>query len=250
MKTFRLTLMLLFISIAAKADNEIFTTNNGVIVPNASFVTPLYYHQERNHDEANYTLVMTQSLSTRDGHVYELKAYQHKEDISEFADSTFSRLVITCKAPERDADGNIKRTDNGKTVYNTHEPVCFVHDNMWTYFNCFGFGLYTGHSWKESGRYVCRKVDLADNCCAVLLRGWPDATALRDLTIILLKDDQITLVYNQARDITGVAESDGTTVYTIQDNWFRDDEETLIPHLRRLVFGNGTITEENSETAE
>ncbi|MDY3354911.1 MAG: hypothetical protein SOW79_01860 [Prevotella sp.] len=38
MKTFRLTLMLLFISIAAKADNEIFTTNNGVIVPNASFV--------------------------------------------------------------------------------------------------------------------------------------------------------------------------------------------------------------------
>ena len=38
MKTFRLTLMLLFISIAANADNEIFTTNNGVIVPNASFV--------------------------------------------------------------------------------------------------------------------------------------------------------------------------------------------------------------------
>ena len=226
------------------AGDNIFTNNNGVITTKPTYINQMCYIGERNHDIENYIHVFDTVLSTRDGHVYELKAYQHKEDISEFADSTFSRLVITCKAPERDADGNIKRTDNGKTVYNTHEPVCFVHDNMWTYFNCFGFGLYTDHSWKESGRYVCRKVDLADNCCAVLLRGWPDATALRDLTIILLKDDQITLVYNQARDITGVSESDGTTVYTVQDNWFRDDEETLIPHLRRLVFGNGTITEE------
>ena len=232
------------------AGDNIFTNNNGVITTKPTYINQMCYIGERNHDIENYIHVFDTVLSTRDGHVYELKAYQHKEDISEFADSTFSRLVITCKAPERDADGNIKRTDDGKAVYNTHEPVCFVHDNMWTYFNCFGFGLYTDHSWKESGRYVCRKVDLADNSCAVLLRGWPDATALRDLTIILLKDDQITLVYNQARDITGVAESDGTTVYTVQDNWFRDDEETLIPHLRRLVFGNGTITEENSETAE
>ena len=226
------------------AGDNIFTNNNGVITTKPTYINQMCYIGERNHDIENYIHVFDTVLSTRDGHVYELKAYQHKEDISDFADSTFSRLVITCKAPERDADGNIKRTDDGKAVYNTHEPVCFVHDNMWTYFNCFGFGLYTDHSWKESGRYVCRKVDLADNCCAVLLRGWPDATALRDLTIILLKDDQITLVYNQARDITGVSESDGTTVYTVQDNWFRDDEETLIPHLRRLVFGNGTITEE------
>ena len=226
------------------AGDNIFTNNNGVITTKPTYINQMCYIGERNHDIENYIHVFDTVISTRDGHVYELKAYQHKEDISEFADSTFSRLVITCKAPERDADGNIKRTDDGKAVYNTHEPVCFVHDNMWTYFNCFGFGLYTDHSWKESGRYVCRNVDLADNCCAVLLRGWPDATALRDLTIILLKDDQITLVYNQARDITGVSESDGTTVYTVQDNWFRDDEETLIPHLRRLVFGNGTITEE------
>ena len=226
------------------AGDNIFTNNNGVITTKPTYINQMCYIWERNHDIENYIHVFDTVLSTRDGHVYELKAYQHKEDISEFADSTFSRLVITCKAPERDADGNIKRTDDGKAVYNTHEPVCFVHDNMWTYFNCFGFGLYTDHSWKESGRYICRKVDLADNCCAVLLRGWPDATALRDLTIILLKDDQITLVYNQARDITGVSESDGTTVYTVQDNWFRDDEVTLIPHLRRLVFGNGTITEE------
>ena len=244
MKTFRLTLMLLFISIAANADNEIFTTNNGVIVPNASFVTPLYYHQERNHDEANYTLVMTQSLSTRDGHVYELKAYQHKEDYIDKGDSTFSRIDITCKTPEIDDDGNILRDQNGNVIYYELEPVSFTNDDVWTHYNCWGFAIFTDHPWKDPQRIMCKKIDIADNCCAILLRGWQYSTNLRELSIILLYEDQAVLVYNQERDVVDVKDENGITTLSLQDNWFRDDEETLIPHLRRLVFGNGTITEE------
>ena len=244
MKTFRLTLMLLFISIAANADNEIFTTNNGVIVPNASFVTPLYYHQERNHDEANYTLVMTQSLSTRDGHVYELKAYQHKEDYIDKGDSTFSRIDITCKTPEIDDDGNIQRDQNGNVIYYELEPVSFTNDDVWTHYNCWGFAIFTDHPWKDPQRIMCKKIDIADNCCAILLRGWQYSTNLRELSIILLYEDQAVLVYNQERDVVDVKDENGITTLSLQDNWFRDDEEIFIPHIRRLVFGNGTITEE------
>ena len=244
MKTFRLTLMLLFISIAANADNEIFTTNNGVIVPNASFVTPLYYHQERNHDEANYTLVMTQSLSTRDGHVYELKAYQHKEDYIDKGDSTFSRIDITCKTPEIDDDSNILRDQNGNVIYYELEPVSFTNDDVWTHYNCWGFAIFTDHPWKDPQRIMCKKIDIADNCCAILLRGWQYSTNLRELSIILLYEDQAVLVYNQERDVVDVKDENGITTLSLQDNWFRDDEEIFIPHIRRLVFGNGTITEE------
>ena len=236
--------MLLFISIAANADNEIFTTNNGVIVPNASFVTPLYYHQERNHDEANYTLVMTQSLSTRDGHVYELKAYQHKEDYIDKGDSTFSRIDITCKTQEIDDDGNILRDQNGNVIYYELEPVSFTNDDVWTHYNCWGFAIFTDHPWKDPQRIMCKKIDIADNCCAILLRGWQYSTNLRELSIILLYEDQAVLVYNQERDVVDVKDENGITTLSLQDNWFRDDEEIFIPHIRRLVFGNGTITEE------
>ena len=226
------------------AGDNIFTTNNGVIVPNASFVTPLYCHQERNHDEANYTLVMTQSLSTRDGHVYELKAYQHKEDYIDKGDSTFSRIDITCKTQEIDDDGNILRDQNGNVIYYELEPVSFTNDDVWTHYNCWGFAIFTDHPWKDPQRIMCKKIDIADNCCAILLRGWQYSTNLRELSIILLYEDQAVLVYNQERDVVDVKDENGITTLSLQDNWFRDDEETLIPHLRRLVFGNGTITEE------
>ena len=91
---------------------------------------------------------------------------------------------------------------------------------------------------------MCKKIDIADNCCAILLRGWQYSTNLRELSIILLYEDQAVLVYNQERDVVDVKDENGITTLSLQDNWFRDDEEIFIPHIRRLVFGNGTITEE------
>ena len=226
------------------AGDNIFTNNNGVITTKPTYINQMCYIGERNHDIENYIHVFDTVLSTRDGHVYELKAYQHKEDYIDKGDSTFSRIDITCKTQEIDDDGNILRDQNGNVIYYELEPVSFTNDDVWTHYNCWGFAIFTDHPWKDPQRIMCKKIDIADNCCAILLRGWQYSTNLRELSIILLYEDQAVLVYNQERDVVDVKDENGITTLSLQDNWFRDDEEIFIPHIRRLVFGNGTITEE------
>lgn len=71
----------------------------------------------------------------------------------------------------------------------------FINDNQWSRFNYWSFAADTDNPWIGQGREICKVIPLAPNCMAIVLRGFRDSVEPEELTIFVVFEDQVQLVY-------------------------------------------------------
>lgn len=222
------TIIALFICAQIYAGVNIFTLDKGKVMAKSQYVNKLYVDKYYKHDNASYKLTDSVIVNTNNDYWYEVKSYMFVDDEYDYmADTTFCRLDIVCHAK--------RNTKGSDTSY------VFINDNRWLRFNHGGFGFFTKY-WEDSANIMFKQINVSKDIVALAFRGFRDSAGLPELSVFILKGRDITLVYNKEVDVSEIIENNGMTTYILQDNWFRDDEEEFIPHLVKMVFGNGTIT--------
>lgn len=231
--------LLIFFSFAVitHADTVIYDIDTGVLTSDSTYRSTFYYDVGLNHNSSNYIMTDTAKIVVEDGSYYEIQSFLMKGiGYEEFGDSIFNKICISYYASLTDANPSITYT--------------FHNDNLWTRFNYWGFGNYTGNRWRPSENILLRKIRLSQNYYAIVFRGYMDAVDPAELTIFILHNGSCELVYNQCRDILNITEDGNTTIFTLLRadygvGYYQELEtevDLLIPRYQLMMFGNGNIT--------
>lgn len=224
-------------AVMAYADTVLYDVVTGVPTSDSTYISTFYYDVGLNHNSSNYIMTDTARIVVEDGSYYEIQSFLMKGiGYEEFGDSIFNKICISYYASLTDANPSITYT--------------FHNDNLWTRFNYWGFGSYTGNSWRPSEDIMLRKIRLSQNHYAIIIRGYMDAVDPAELTVFILHDGNCELVYNQNRDIINIIEDGNTTIFTLLRadygvGYYQELEtevDLLIPRYQLMTFGNGNIT--------
>ena len=224
MKKFILFLMLIHfcISISSK---DLFRIDNNKVVSLDYY--NLYYDYEVNHNTEKYILLDDSCSFATSNYYYKVKALQHMESwyYEEYADSMFTKLEIECL----DFSGkSIKRYE-------------FINDNQWSRFNYWDFAADTDNPWIGQGREICKVIPLAPNCMAIVLRGFRDSVEPEELTIFVVYEDQVQLVYHKNIEINKMFDTATGVRYELMTVGY-DEVGRMIPQYFNMDFGQGKIT--------
>lgn len=187
----------------------------------------LYYDNDENHDKKNYIVYDDSSSFALAKYYYKIKAYQNVtfEEYEEWGDSLFTKLEIECF----DFSGkSIKRYE-------------FINDNQWSRFNYWSFAADTDNPWIGQGREICKVIPLASNCMAIVLRGFRDSVEPEELTIFVVFEDQVQLVYHKNIEINKMFDTATGVRYELMTVDY-DEVGRMIPQYFNMDFGQGKIT--------
>ena len=224
MKKLILFLMLIHICISINSKDLFRIENNKVV--SVDYYS-LYYDYDVNHNCNRYIVLDDSCSFATSNNYYIVKALQNieTEDYKEWGDSLFSKLEIKCF----DFKGNmIKR----------HE---FINDNQWSRFNYWSFAADTDNPWMGQGREICKVIPLASNCMAIVLRGFRCSVQVEELTVFVVYEDQIQLVYHKNIEINRMVDTDTGVRYDLQTVDY-DEDGRMIPQYFHMNFGQGKIT--------
>lgn len=173
------------------------------------------------------------SINANDGY-YILHLYRHtesgdedvKEDIDTFGDVFFSKLVIEYYKNE------------DKVSTNT-----FLNDGLWFKYNYWTFASYTDNPWKETRDITAYVVDLTEDIKAVVLRGERDSIDPPLLSVFMLFQGKVKLVFNKPVEVNAVNSDASSTIFDVQEIKY-DTKGNLIPKRYKIVFANSSIVVE------
>lgn len=224
MKKYILTFLLILFSISIDS-KELFKIENNKIISLDYY--NLYYDYEVNHNTGKYILLDDSCSFATSNYYYKVKALQHMESCyyEEYADSMFTKLEIECL----DFSGkSIKRYE-------------FINDNQWSRFNYWSFAADTDNPWIGQGREICKVIPLAPNCMAIVLRGFRDSVEPEELTIFVVFEDQVQLVYHKNIEINKMFDTATGVRYELMTVGY-DEVGRMIPQYFNMDFGQGKIT--------
>ena len=224
MKKLILFLMLIHfcISISSK---DLFRIDNNKVVSVDYY--SLYYDYDIDHNSNKYIVFGDSCSFATSNYFYKVKALQlnDSEYYEDWGDSLFSKLEIKCF----DFKGNMVRR---------HE---FINDEQWSRFNYWDFAAYTDHPWRGQGREICKVIPLAPNCMAIVLRGFRDSIDPEHLTVFVVYEDQVQLVYHKNIEINKMFDTATGVRYDLQTVDY-DEDGRMIPQYFHMDFGQGKIT--------
>ena len=204
---------------------ELFKIENNKIISLDYY--SLYYDYDIDHNSNKYIVFGDSCSFATSNYFYKVKALQlnDSEYYEDWGGSLFSKLEIKCF----DFKGNmIKR----------HE---FINDNQWSRFNYWSFAADTDNPWMGQGREICKVIPLASNCMAIVLRGFRDSVEPEELTIFVVFEDQVQLVYHKNIEINKMFDTATGVRYELMTVDY-DEVGRMIPQYFNMDFGQGKIT--------
>jgi hypothetical protein len=204
---------------------ELFKIENNKIISVDYY--SLYYDYDIDHNSNKYIVFGDSCSFTTSNYFYIVKALQlnDSEYYEDWGDSLFSKLEIKCF----DFKGNMVRR---------HE---FINDNQWSRFNYWSFAADTDNPWIGQGRELCKIIPLVPNCMAIVLRGFRDSVEPEELTIFVVFEDQVQLVYHKNIEINKMLDTATGVRYELMTVDY-DEDGRMIPQYFHMDFGQGKIT--------
>ena len=205
--------------------------NRGEISSSDKFIDSFWSNPNLSHNASSYVEKYKMSINTNDGH-YLIRLSRHtdradediKEDIETFGDVFFSKLDIEYYK------------NNGTKV----SSQTILNDGLWYKYNYWTFATYTNTPWKETKDITVNIVNLTGDCKALILRGERDSIDPPLLSIFMLYQGQIKLVFNKKVEINSVNSDVSQTLFEVQENKY-DSNGKLTPKRFHIAFTNGSI---------
>lgn len=207
-------------------------TSNGDITVSNKYIGSFWSNPNISHySTSNYVEKYNTKIKASGGY-YLLrlarpteKAYSElQEDINTFGDVFYNKLDIEYYK------------DNGTKVSSN----TFFNDAFWFKYNYWSFATYTNNPWYETKDITAYVVNLTSDIKAVVLRGDRDSIDPPLLSVFMLFQGKVKLVFNKRVEINSVTSDSSRTLFEVQELKY-DSNGNIIPQIYRIVFENGWI---------